>query len=123
MDNLDLARGFKSFTPYHRKYNFTRYLPFSQAAFYGNSVAGTTRDNFGLLIPKGTGTDAKTKNIVPSFCVRYQNIPGFGKVVIGETGGLSPNGKTTKLELDVYQQCYYGIQVFAANQYLLLKKS
>jgi hypothetical protein len=123
MDNLDLARGFKSFTPYHRKYNFTRYLPFSQAAFYGNSVAGTTRDNFGLLIPKGTGTDAKTKNIVPSFCVRYQNIPGFGKVVIGETGGLSPNGKTTKLELDVFQQCYYGIQVFAANQYIIAKKS
>lgn len=123
MDNLDLARGFKSFTPYHRKYNFTRYLPFSQAAFYGNNVAGTTRDNFGLLIPKGTGTDAKTKNIVPNFCIRYQNIPGFGKVVIGETGGLSPNGKTTKLELDVFQQAYYGVMVFAANQYVILKKS
>ena len=123
MDNLDLARGFKSFTPYHRKYNFTRYLPFSQAAFYGNNVAGTTRDNFGLLIPKGTGQDAKTKNIVPNFCIRYQNIPGFGKVVIGETGGLSPNGKTTKLELDVFQQAYYGVMVFAANQYVILKKS
>lgn len=123
MDNLDLARGFKSFTPYHRKYNFTRYLPFSQAAFYGSNVAGTTRDNFGLLIPKGTGTDAKTKNIVPNFCVRYQNIPGFGKVVIGETGGLSPNGKTTKLELNVYQQGYFGVQVFAANQYIICKKS
>jgi hypothetical protein len=123
MDNLDLARGFKSFTPYHRKYNFTRYLPFSQAAFYGNNVAGTTRDNFGLLIPKGTGTDARTKNIVPNFCIRYQNIPGFGKVVIGETGGLSPNGKTTKLELDVFQQAYYGVMVFAANQYVILKKS
>jgi hypothetical protein len=123
MDNLDLARGFKSFTPYHRKYNFTRYLPFSQAAFYGNNVAGTTRDNFGLLIPKGTGQDARTKNIVPNFCIRYQNIPGFGKVVIGETGGLSPNGKTTKLELDVFQQMYYGVMVFAPNQYILLKKS
>ena len=123
MDNLDLARGFKSFTPYNRKYNFTRYLPFSQSAFYGNNVAGTTRDNFGLLIPKGTGQDARTKNIVPNFCIRYQNIPGFGKVVIGETGGLSPNGKTTKLELNVFQQAYYGVQVFAANQYVILKKS
>ncbi len=123
MDNLDLARGFKSFTPYQRKYNFTRYLPFTNPAFYGNAAAGTTRDNFGLLIPKSKGQDARTRNIVPQFCIRYQNIPGFGKVVIGETGGLSPNGKTTKLELDVFQQAYYGAMVFGANQWLILKKA
>lgn len=123
MANLDLKRGFKSFTPFQRQYNFTKYLPFSERAFYGSSAVGTTRNNFGLLIPKSTATDAKTRNIVPQFCIRYQNIPGFGKVVIGETGALSPNGKTTKMDLTVFQEAHYGAMVFGANQYLILKKA
>lgn len=123
MSKLDLSRGFKSFTPFQRKYNHTRYLPFSERAFYGSSANGTTRNNFGLLIPKSKVADAKTRNIVPQFCIRYQNIPGFGKVVIGETGALSPNGKTTKMDLTVFQEAHYAAQVFGANQYAILKKS
>lgn len=123
MSNLDLERGFKSYTPFQRKYRFTRYLPFSERPFYGSSAANTTRNNFGLLIPKSKATDAKTRNIVPQFCIRYQNIPGFGKVVIGETGALSPNGKTAKMDLTVFQEAHYGVQVMGANQYVIVKQS
>ncbi len=123
MDNIDLARGFKSFTPYQRKYNFTRYMPFTNPTMYGAPAAGTTRDNFGLLIPKSTGVDERTRNVVPQFCIRYQNIPGFGKVVIGESGLLSANGKTPKAELIVSQEMYYGAMVFGANQYCILRKA
>lgn len=121
--NLDLKRGFKSFQTYSRTYNFTRYLPFTDQAFYGGSGTGV-RNNFGLLIPKGTQKqDAKTKNLVPQFCIRYQNIPGFGKVVISESGALSTSGKTPKMELVVSQVAHYGVQVMAANQYLIVSKA
>ena len=120
--NLDLARGFKSFQPYHRKFNFTRYLPFSDAAFYGSNPAGSLRKNFGLLIPKGTSTDAKTRNVVPRFNIRYQDILGNGqKVQIAETGALAKVPTSAKMELTVSQVGYFGVQVMGANQYAIVK--
>lgn len=122
--NLDLARGFKSFAPYQRKFNFTRYLPFSEAAFYGSSANGTTRSDFGLLIPKGTSTDAVTRNVVPRFNIRYQDILGNGqKVQIAETGGLAKVPTSAKMELVVSQVAYYGVQVMGSNQYAIVKGS
>jgi hypothetical protein len=122
--NLDLARGFKSFAPYQRKFNFTRYLPFSDAAFYGSDAASSLRNNFGLLIPKGTTTDAKTRNVVPRFNIRYQDILGNGqKVQIAETGGLAKVPTSAKMELVVSQVAYYGVQVMGANQYAIVKGS
>ena len=121
---LDLGFGFKSFAPYQRKFNFTRYLPFSEAAFYGSSANGTTRSDFGLLIPKGTSTDAVTRNVVPRFNIRYQDILGNGqKVQIAETGGLAKNPTSPKMELVVSQVAYYGVQVMGANQYAIVKGS
>jgi len=120
--NLDLGRGFKSFQPYHRKFNFTRYLPFSDAAFYGSNPAGSLRKNFGLLIPKGTSTDAKTRNVVPRFNIRYQDILGNGqKVQIAETGALAKVPTSAKMELTVSQVGYFGVQVMGANQYAIVK--
>jgi hypothetical protein len=122
--NLDLARGFKSFAPYQRKFNFTRYLPFSESAFYGSSATGTTRSDFGLLIPKGTQVDAKTRNVVPRFNIRYQDILGNGqKVQIAETGGLAKVPTSAKMELTVSQVGYFGVQVMGANQYAIVKGS
>lgn len=122
--NLDLARGFKSFAPYQRKFNFTRYLPFSEAAFYGSSATGTTRSDFGLLIPKGSQVDAKTRNVVPRFNIRYQDILGNGqKVQIAETGGLAKVPTSAKMELTVSQVGYFGVQVMGANQYAIVKGS
>jgi hypothetical protein len=118
----DLARGFKSFQPYHRKFNFTRYLPFSDAAFYGSNPAGSLRKNFGLLIPKGTSTDAKTRNVVPRFNIRYQDILGNGqKVQVAETGALAKVPTSAKMELTVSQVGYFGVQVMGANQYAIVK--
>lgn len=118
----DLARGFKSFQPYHRKFNFTRYLPFSDAAFYGSNPSGSLRKNFGLLIPKGTSTDAKTRNVVPRFNIRYQDILGNGqKVQIAETGALAKVPTSAKMELTVSQVGYFGVQVMGANQYAIVK--
>jgi len=122
MSNLDLARGFKSFTPYQRKYNFTRYQPFSDSAFYGGAGVGV-RNNFGLLIPKNSQRqDAKTKNLIPQFCIRYQTINGQ-KVVISESGALSSNGKTPKMELVVSQEAHMGVQLMGANQYAIISKA
>jgi hypothetical protein len=122
--NIDLSFGFKSYTPFQRKFNFTRYTPFSEGAFYGSSATGTTRANFGLLIPKGSTADAVTRNVVPRFNIRFQDILGNGqKVQIAETGGLAKVPTSPKMELVVSQVAYYGVQVMGANQYAIVKGS
>lgn len=122
--NIDLAYGFKSFAPFQRKFNFTRYLPFSEKAFYGSAASGTTRAKFGLLIPKGSSSDAVTRNVVPRFNIRFQDILGNGqKVQIAETGGLAKVPTSSKMELVVSQVAYYGVQVMGANQYAIVKGS
>jgi hypothetical protein len=97
-------------------------LPFSDAAFYGSNPSGSLRKNFGLLIPKGTSTDAKTRNVVPRFNIRYQDILGNGqKVQIAETGALAKVPTSAKMELTVSQVGYFGVQVMGANQYAIVK--
>lgn len=121
----DLRRGFKSFTPIFRKFNFTRYTPISERRMYGSSANQTTRNNFGILIPRNTVNvrgDVRV-NDAPQMVVRYQDVAGNGaQFVVAESGALSANGKTTKMELVVSQEGYFGLQVNGANQFMIYKK-
>lgn len=122
----DLRRGFKSFTPLGRKFNFTRYTPISERRMYGSSASGTVRNNFGILIPRGTVDMRGDVNVndVPQMVVRYQDINGNGQqYVVSEYGGLSANGKSAKMELGIVQEGYFGLQVLGADQFLTVKKS
>lgn len=122
----DLRRGFKSFTPLGRRFNFTRYTPISERRMYGSSASGTVRNNFGILVPRGTADmrgDIKV-NDVPQMVIRYQDVMGNGQqYVVSEYGALSQNGKTAKMELGVVQEGYFGLQVLGSDQFLTIKKS
>lgn len=118
----DLRRGFKKFTPIFREYSFTRYTPISDKRFYG-AVAANANSNSGYLIPTGR-RDMKgdvDKNDMPQLIKRYQEIEGQ-KVYAWETGGLSKNGKTSKLEKIVSQQEYPGLTLLGSNQFGIIKK-
>ncbi len=115
MDNL--RRGFKKFTPMNREFNFTRYTPISDKRFYG-AVAANANTNTGYLIPTGR-RDMEgdvSKNDMPQFIKRYQEINGQ-KIYAWETGALSENGKTTKLEKVLSQQSYPGLTLLGSNQF------
>ena len=120
-DRTDLKYGFKTFDVMGRKYNFMRYLGFTPSALYGTATNGT-RANFGLVIPKGTATDAKTRNKRPYLEIKYQEIEGQ-KVVITEWGALSKNGKTDEMILGIGQECYMSADLFGANGAMILKKA
>jgi len=113
----DLRRGFKKFTPMFREFSFTRYTPISDKRFYG-SVAANANTNTGYLIPTGRRdmTGDMSKNDMPQFIKRYQEIKGQ-QIYAWETGGLSENGKTTKLEQVLSQQSYPGLTLLGSNQF------
>lgn len=118
----DLRRGFKTFTPMFRQFSWTRYTPLSDKRFYGTANA-TVNDNYGIGIPTGKRdlTGDMSKNDMPQLIKRYQEIKGQ-KVHTWETGALSPNGKTTKME-DVLSQIEYpGLTLQGSNQFFILKK-
>lgn len=118
----DLRRGFKSFTPNFRKYNFTRYTPITDPRFYGSQVT-SLNNNSGFGVPTGKRdlSGDVSKNDMPQLIKRYQEIEGM-KVYAWETGAMSPNGKTTKMQRQVSQIEYPGLTVQGSNQFFYIKK-
>lgn len=122
-DQDELRRGFKSYTPYFRKFNFTRYTPISERRMYGSSGTGVF-DNYGILIPRATvnvNGDVRV-NDVPQMVVRHQEPMAGQQWLVSESGALSANGKTPKNELVVSQTGYFGLQVNGADQFMILSK-
>lgn len=120
----DLRRGFKSYTPMNRKYNFTRYTPISDRRFYGSVATANLNDNSGYGIPTGrrelNGDMGKTSDM-PQLIKRYQEVEGRA-VYAWEWGGLSANGKTDVLQKGISQVEYPGIELQGANQFFYIKK-
>lgn len=116
-DMENLRRGFKKFSPYGREYNFTRYTPISDKRFYGAQKANLNT-NSGYLIPTGRRdvNGDMAANDMPQFIKRYQEVNGV-QVYMWQTGALSPNGKTTKLENVISQQSYPGLTLLGSNQF------
>lgn len=119
----DLRRGFKSYTPMNRKYNFTRYTPISDRRFYGAVAAGNLNDNSGYGIPTGRRelNGDMGKQDMPQLIKRYQEVEGRS-VYAWEWGGLSPNGKTDVLQKGISQVEYPGVEMQGANQFFYIKK-
>lgn len=118
----DLRRGFKKYTPMFREFSITRYTPISDKRFYG-AVAASINDNSGYIIPTGKRdlSGDMSKDDMPQMIKRYQEIEGK-KVYAWDTGALSANGKTGKMEKIISQIEYPGLTVQGANQFIYIKK-
>lgn len=118
----DLRRGFKSFTPNFRKYNFTRYTPITDPRFYGAQVTSLNNNSgFGVPTGKRNLSGDVSKNDMPQLIKRYQEIEGM-KVYAWETGAMSPSGKTGVMQREVSQIEYPGLTVQGSNQFFYIKK-
>lgn len=122
-DMNDLRRGFKKYTPMFREFSVTRYTPISDRRFYGSVAAANLNDNSGYIIPTGKRNlnGDMSRDDMPQLIKRYQEIEGK-KVYAWDTGALSANGKTGKMEKIISQIEYPGLTVQGANQFIYIKK-
>jgi hypothetical protein len=121
MDNL--RRGFKKYTPMFREFSVTKYVPISDRTFYGSVAAGNLNSNTGYIVPTGKRdmSGDMNKDDMPQLIKRFQLINGQN-VFAWDTGALSANGKTDKVQLEISQIEYPGLTVLGANQFIHISK-
>lgn len=123
---IDLSINFKSLSMYGRKVNLTNYTLFDEQTVYGSAGAGL-RNNFILAIPVGK-TQARDANgaqiTVPRFCITWQDPNGTGqKWHTAETGLFARTPTSTTAERVYTTIGYWGVMVFGAAHYMIMKGS
>lgn len=123
-DQIDLKRNFKSLNIFNRKVNFIKLPAFNMGTVYGANNEGSYYQNTGLLIPQDSQIDGKTGESVPSFCVRTFDGPDGGgeDVKTTYTGMFASNNQTQTANLSADLIAYKGVQVFAAQRYMIIQK-
>lgn len=105
-------------------FHMKKYLPFNSDAIYGQSLAsnGNKYDFYGALIPMKEGRDAQSGDKIPAVRIVSNEVESGKEVKVWETGALAKVPTSDKMELNVHHMAYCGLQVFAANQFLVVKK-
>jgi len=123
--SIDIARNFRSVDIYGIKFNMLDYAYFNPAKVWGATVNTGLYTNYGALIPKGFGSDAKTGTKVPRFGVRYQPIVGINQeggdiVHVKKTGGLAATPTSQSNTLDVSWITHKGLQTYGISAYSII---
>jgi len=121
---LAIKYGFDSLKIDGVTFHLKKYLPFNPEAIYGQSLAGNANkyDFFGALIPMKEGRDAQSGDKIPAVRI-VLNEPVQGKEVhVWETGALAKVPTSDKMELNIHHMAYCGLQIFAANQFIVVKR-
>ncbi len=113
--------GFDSIKVGGTTFHLKKYLPFNAEAVYGVAPSTEYYKEFGVLIPMKEGRDAQTGDKLPSLRIVYNEVEPGKEVKVWETGALAKVPTSDKMELNVHHMSYCGIQVFAANQYIVVK--
>jgi len=120
--SIDIARNFKTLDFYGIKLNLMDYSYFNPAKIWGATVNTGIYTNYGVMIPKGFGSDAKTGTKVPRFGVKYVPIVGLnqegGDVIhVKKTGGLAPVPTDQSNSLSVSWVTRKGLQTYGITGY------
>lgn len=122
-DEMVIKRDFKSYHINGTRFNFKKYPLFNNRTVYGANQTGTVFDNFGVLIPQDSQVNGEDSESIPSFCIRYQDIPGYGEMKVWEYGAMASTPTSGDSKLTVSHQTFVGAQVFAVNRYLTIFKA
>jgi hypothetical protein len=118
---LAVKFGFDSIKIGGVTFHLKKYLPFNTESVYGVSQAGHKYEKFGILMPQKDGRDASNGDKVPSCRVIYNEVEKGQELKVWETGALAKTPTSDKMELNVHHMCYAGLQVFGANQFIIVK--
>lgn len=117
-----VSYGFKSFNVKGSNLHFWVYANFSIPTVYGlNPTLGAARANFGLVIPQGVTPDARSGTLLPNMQWVYQEVNPGSRFHTYTSGGLSPENKTTTMNMVLTQICYVGVRVKAPQQFAILQ--
>lgn len=116
-----VAYGFSSLA-LGQGYNihFKKYRPFNSEAVYGRASANSQFRNYGILIPMKQWDDPVQKTKIPTMRVMYQAAEGKPEIVSVDTGMFARTPTNNNANLVITNLCYAGLEVFAANQFVIV---
>jgi len=124
-NNKDMAMnlGFNSFTRGGYTFHKKTYDLFNHPKLLG--ATGQKYNGYGIIIPMDTQKDAKSGEMIPSLRIRYKAANGYSRdMEHWLTGSAVLQNKTnTEDVLKSHYRCERGFEGFAANRYMLIKKS
>ena len=121
--DMAINLGFNSFTRGGYTFHKKTYDLFNHPKLLGAS--GMNFPGYGMVIPMDTRRDAKSGESIPSLRLRYKAVPGYSREMEHWlTGSAVLKNKTNTTDnLQSHYRTERGFEGFAANRYLLLKKS
>ena len=121
--NMALNLGFNSFNRGGYTFHKKTYDVFNHPKLLG--AAGHNYSGYGICIPMDTQKDAKSGDKVPSLRIRYKAANGYSREMEHWlTGSAVLKNKTnTEDNLKSHYRTERGFEGFAANRYMLIKKS
>ena len=121
--NMALNLGFNSFNRGGYTFHKKTYDVFNHPKLLG--AAGHNYSGYGICIPMDTQKDAKSGDKIPSLRIRYKAANGYSREMEHWlTGSAVLKNKTnTEDNLKSHYRTERGFEGFAANRYMLIKKS
>ena len=121
--NMALNLGFNSFTRGGYTFHKKTYDLFNHPKLMG--AANFKYPGYGICIPMDTQKDAKSGDKIPSLRIRYKAANGYSREMEHWLTGSAVLKNKTNTEDNL--KCHYrterGFEGFAANRYMLIKKS
>ena len=121
--NMALNLGFNSFTRGGYTFHKKTYDLFNHPRLLG--ATGFNYNGYGVCIPMDMQKDAKSGDSIPSLRIRYKAANGYSRdMEHWLTGSAVLQNKTNTTDvLQSHYRCERGFEGFAANRYMLIKKS
>ena len=122
--DVAIQLGFNSFTRGGYTFHKKTYDLFNHPKLLAASAAFNF-PGYGMIIPMDTRRDAKSGESIPSLRIRYKAVPGYSREMEHWlTGSAVLKNKTnTTDKLLSHYRTERGFEGFAANRYMLIKKS
>ena len=121
--DMALNLGFNSFMRGGYTFHKKTYDLFNHPKLLG--ATGQKYNGYGMIIPMDTQKDARSGEMIPSLRIRYKAANGYSRdMEHWLTGSAVLQNKTnTEDVLKSHYRCERGFEGFAANRYMLIKKS
>jgi hypothetical protein len=121
--NMALNLGFNSFTRGGYTFHKKTYDLFNHPRLLG--ATGFHYGGYGVCIPMDMQKDARSGDQIPSLRIRYKAANGYSRdMEHWLTGSAVLQNKTNTTDvLQSHYRCERGFEGYAANRYMLIKKS
>lgn len=115
------AYGFKSIYMDGYTVHMDKYLNFNSESVWGKASTNSQFRNYGLLIPMKQWTDPVRHVQIPTLSIVVNQLPGKPEIISMEDGLAAKVPTNPKAYLNVTNLTYAAIEVFAANQYMIVE--